>query len=52
MLLLIKSLLTGLVVGALFTLLRLPIPAPGVLAGVIGIVGIYLGYILVTWLRS
>ncbi|GGK11669.1 DUF1427 family protein [Caldalkalibacillus thermarum TA2.A1] len=37
------SLLVGMVVGFLFTLLKLPLPAPPVLAGVMGIVGIYVG---------
>lgn len=37
------SLLTGFIVGALFTALKLPLPAPNALAGVMGIVGTYLG---------
>ena len=37
--------LTGFVVGVLFSFLRLPIPAPPTLAGVMGIVGVYLGFI-------
>lgn len=36
--------LSGLIVGFLFGFLKLPIPAPPALAGVMGIVGIYLGY--------
>lgn len=39
--------LTGVVVGAVFASLRIPIPAPPNLAGVMGIVGIWLGYRLV-----
>ncbi len=39
----ILSLLVGIAVGALFTLLKLPIPAPNVLSGVLGISGIYIG---------
>jgi XapX domain-containing protein len=46
----ILSLLTGMMVGFLFALLRLPIPAPPALAGVTGIVGIYLGVKLFQWL--
>lgn len=42
----ILALLTGLVVGAIFKLLKLPLPAPPILPGVLGIVGIYLGGIL------
>lgn len=45
---LVASLLVGVVVGAIFSALRLPIPAPRALAGVLGITGIYLGYELVT----
>lgn len=41
------ALLTGLLTGALFKSLQIPIPAPPNLSGVMGIVGIYLGYKLV-----
>lgn len=34
---------TGLFVGLLFTALKLPLPAPPVLAGVLGILGIWAG---------
>lgn len=37
------SLITGFIVGAIFKLLKLPIPAPNALAGVAGIFGIFLG---------
>jgi len=40
------SLGTGSVVGILFALLKLPAPAPPTLAGVAGIVGIFLGYVV------
>lgn len=33
----------GILVGLIFSACRLPLPAPPVLAGVLGIVGIYLG---------
>lgn len=46
----IFALLTGLVVGVVFALLKLPIPAPPAAAGVVGIVGIYLGFKLVAWI--
>ncbi|OQP06791.1 XapX domain-containing protein [Geobacillus sp. 46C-IIa] len=46
----ILSLITGMVVGFLFTLFRLPIPAPPALAGIAGIVGVYLGMRLFQWL--
>lgn len=38
------SVLTGAVVGGLFAYLGVPVPAPPTLAGVAGIVGIFLGY--------
>lgn len=43
----LKSLLTGFVCGLVFSLLKLPIPAPGVLAGIAGIIGIFLGYVAI-----
>lgn len=42
------ALVVGLAVGALFGGVRLPIPAPPTLAGVAGVVGVYLGYLLIT----
>ena len=39
------SLLTGFIVGVLFTALKLPLPAPNAIAGIMGILGIYLGHI-------
>ncbi|MFB6110711.1 MAG: XapX domain-containing protein [Halodesulfurarchaeum sp.] len=41
------ALLTGIITGAVFGFLRAPIPAPPNLAGVLGILGIYLGYVIV-----
>ncbi|AGK56076.1 hypothetical protein B1NLA3E_21690 [Bacillus sp. 1NLA3E] len=35
---------TGFFVGFIFALFKLPIPAPPALAGITGIVGIYLGF--------
>ncbi|MGI8316577.1 XapX domain-containing protein [Halobacillus mangrovi] len=43
------ALSVGLIVGILFASFKLPIPAPPALAGVAGIVGIYLGYKVVGW---
>jgi XapX domain-containing protein len=37
------SLLAGLIVGVVFKLIKLPIPAPPVLSAVVGIFGIYFG---------
>lgn len=47
--LIVLALLTGLLAGALFSYLQIPIPAPPNLAGLMGIVGIYLGYKLIEW---
>lgn len=43
------ALLTGIIVGFLFALLKLPVPAPPAFAGVTGIIGIYLGFKLFQW---
>ncbi len=37
---------TGFAVGILFSFFRLPIPAPPVLPGVMGIAGVYLGHVV------
>ena len=37
------ALLVGLVVGVIFSACKLPLPSPPVLAGVMGIFGIFLG---------
>jgi XapX domain-containing protein len=42
------SLGTGFLTGVIFALLKLPVPAPAVLPGVMGILGITLGFLLVT----
>lgn len=44
------STFTGMIVGALFSVLKLPIPAPPTFASVMGVVGIFLGYVLVKYL--
>lgn len=41
------ALMTGLFTGAVFAVVEAPIPAPPSLAGVLGIFGIYLGYVIV-----
>jgi XapX domain-containing protein len=48
----ILALVAGLVVGFLFGLIKLPIPAPPALAGVMGIFGVYLGYKLFQWVTA
>ena len=50
----ILSMVTGFAVGLLFAKLKLPVPAPPTAAGVMGIVGLFLGYTLAIrfgWLR-
>lgn len=42
--------LAGIVVGILFSAIKLPIPAPPVLPGVMGIVGVYIGGVTYQWL--
>jgi XapX domain-containing protein len=41
------ALLTGTFLGAVFAYIQVPIPAPPELPGLLGIVGIYVGYKLV-----
>lgn len=43
------AVVAGFVVGILFSALKLPIPAPPVLSGVLGIVGVYLGGVTYLW---
>lgn len=40
----VLAMATGLVAGAVFAAANLPIPAPPNLAGIMGIVGIFLGF--------
>ncbi|MDM5064320.1 DUF1427 family protein [Aeromonas salmonicida] len=42
----------GFIVGLLFSFLKLPIPAPPILSGVMGIVGVYLGGIAYSWVLT
>jgi XapX domain-containing protein len=46
---LVLSLVTGAVFGAAFTWLKFPLPAPSTAAGVAGVVGVYVGMVLVSW---
>lgn len=43
----ILSLVTGAVCGAIFAAFKLPVPAPTVIPGLLGILGIFLGYQLI-----
>lgn len=42
------SILTGFGCGVIFAAFKLPVPAPPVFAGVAGIIGLWLGYDIVT----
>ncbi|WP_332692109.1 XapX domain-containing protein [Halalkalibacter lacteus] len=46
----VLAFIAGLVVGFFFALIKLPIPAPPALAGVMGIFGVYTGYKIFHWL--
>ncbi|UOE55392.1 XapX domain-containing protein [Bacillus sp. CMF12] len=50
------SILTGFLVGFVFAFMKLPIPAPPALPGIMGIVGIYLGFkayeVILPWLQG
>ncbi len=43
----LMALSTGFAVGAVFAFFKLDVPAPTVLPGIMGILGIFLGYIVV-----
>ncbi len=44
----IKCLATGMIAGLVFALLKLPVPAPPAIEGIIGILGLFLGYKIIT----
>ena len=46
------AIITGIVVGLVFSLMKLPMPAPPVLSGIAGIFGIYLGSIGYHWITE
>lgn len=46
----ILSLFAGMVIAIIFKLFKLPLPAPPVLAGVMGVAGVYLGGVVFEWL--
>ncbi len=43
----LKAFISGMIIGAIFQYFKLSIPAPPVLAGIFGIIGVYAGYKLV-----
>tara|TARA_B110000467_G_C18164960_1_gene391837 strand:+ start:593 stop:763 length:171 start_codon:yes stop_codon:yes gene_type:complete len=46
----LAALATGMLVGIIFSLFKLPLPAPPVLSGIVGIFGIYLGGLSYQWI--
>jgi|TARA_B110000238_G_scaffold41933_1_gene44808 XapX domain-containing protein len=46
----LASLATGILVGVIFSLFKLPLPAPPVLSGIVGIFGIYAGGLGYQWI--
>ena len=47
---LLLALFTGALVGVIFSFIKLPLPAPPVLSGIVGILGIYLGGMAYHWI--
>lgn len=45
----ILSLFTGAICGAVFAIFKLPVPAPTVIPGLLGILGIFLGYRIISF---
>lgn len=48
----VVALLVGVVTGVIFTMTKLPLPAPPSMAGIAGIVGIFVGSKLVELAKS
>ena len=46
------SLITGIAVGGIFSLLKFPIPAPSNAAGIAGVVGIWLGLVIINFVSK
>ena len=44
------ALLAGFIVGMIFTAIKLPLPAPPHIAGVVSILGVFLGYKCWHWI--
>ena len=47
---LLLAFVTGFIVGGVFRLVHLPIPAPSTWEGILGIVGIFVGYLVLNYL--
>lgn len=48
----IYSFLTGILVGGIFALLKMPIPAPNNISGILGIVGIFVGMLIINFIKK
>jgi XapX domain-containing protein len=48
----IVALVTGMIAGSIFTVAKLPLPAPPTVAGITGVVGIFLGAKVVEWIKA
>jgi XapX domain-containing protein len=48
----LQALALGILIGLTFGLVRLPVPAPPTLAGVLGVVGISAGWNLALWIAE
>ncbi|GHF93466.1 XapX domain-containing protein [Thalassotalea marina] len=46
------ALFAGTLVGIIFSAVKLPLPAPPVLSGIMGIVGIYIGGMAYQWIME
>lgn len=46
----VMAIVAGFFVGVLFSAIKLPLPAPPVLPGVMGIMGVYLGGVAYHWI--
>lgn len=42
----LKTFFAGFLLGGIFVMLKLPIPAPPTVAGIMGIVGVFAGYVV------
>lgn len=49
---LVQSLFLGFIVGALFTFFGLPIPAPDNLYAIFGIIGLFMGMIIMMYIQT
>lgn len=48
----ITALMVGFIVGIIFSAIKLPLPAPPAIAGIVGILGIYLGHKCWIWVAT